>query len=415
MNLLTIATRKARTAATLMKEGGWRSVTEELLRKVGPTPPGPGIQTLVKWQDAEAVDWTVPHPSLAHPHRVPEGPIHFAWIMSPPGRSGGGHHNIFRFISYLEQAGHTVSIHLYWHNDHAVSVPHIRDMLAETPAYAKVNAPIWLYDGAAGVGPNVDAIVATGWETAYPAFLDRSAAQRFYFVQDFEPDFYPTGTESVLAENTYHFGFHGITAGAWLQDRLRRDYGMNCDRFDFSADKQTYFVTNDAPRKEIFFYARPVTPRRAFELGVLALEEFAKLRPDVTINLAGWDVSGYDLGFEFVDHADMDLDDLNELYNRCAAGLVLSLTNMSLLPLELMAAGVTPVVNDGANNTMVSANPNIRYVPLAPKALARALSEVVDEHAEQSPARRIADSLVDKDWSASGRQMVQAMERVMRG
>jgi hypothetical protein len=30
---------------------------------------------------------------------------------------------------------------------------------------------------------------------------------------DFEPWFYPMGTDYVLAENTYRFNFYGFTAG----------------------------------------------------------------------------------------------------------------------------------------------------------------------------------------------------------
>ena len=48
--------------------------------------------------------------------------------------------------------------------------------------------------------------------------------------------FYPAGSEALLAEATYRFGFHGITAGRWLADRLRRDYGMQADHFDFGRD-----------------------------------------------------------------------------------------------------------------------------------------------------------------------------------
>ena len=36
---------------------------------------------------------------------------------------------------------------------------------------------------------------------------------RFYLVQDFEPSFYAAGSEALMAEATYRFGFHGVTAG----------------------------------------------------------------------------------------------------------------------------------------------------------------------------------------------------------
>ncbi len=215
-----------------------------------------------------------------------------------------------------------------------------------------------MYDSKSGVSPDVDAIFATSWETAYPVFLDASDAKRFYFVQDFEPAFYPVGTESLLAENTYRFGFHGITAGGWLEQKLHDEFGMPTDRFDFAVDHSVYSLTNRSARNEIFFYARPTTARRGFELGIMALERFAQARPDITINLAGWDVSEYDIPFAHNNLAGVEVGRLSDLYNRCAAALVVSATNMSLLPpLELLAAGTAPVVNDAPNNRLVSDNP----------------------------------------------------------
>jgi hypothetical protein len=44
-------------------------------------------------------------------------------------------------------------------------------------------------------------------------------------VQDFEPYFEPVGSYSTFAENTYRFGFHGITLGEWLSKKLTNEYG----------------------------------------------------------------------------------------------------------------------------------------------------------------------------------------------
>jgi glycosyltransferase involved in cell wall biosynthesis len=287
-------------------------------------------------------------------------------------------------------------------------------MTASSSSFSNVVAEVHQYPEV-GVGADVDAIVATGWETAYPAFRDSSNARRLYFVQDFEPYFYPVGTESVLAENTYRFGFTGLTAGRWLASKLTNDYAMPTRHYDFSADRDHYHVVNAGRRKEVFFYARPGTERRGFELGILALELFARERPDYLINIGGWAVSKYSIPFAYRNLGTMPITDLNAVYNRCAVGLVLSMTNMSLLPLELLAAGVIPVVNDGPNNTMVSDNPYIEYTPASPRALADRMIGVVDrvdlpEHAAHGSA-----TLGDAGWSTSGAQFLAAFEDVMRG
>lgn len=370
---------------------------------------------LVSLEDAAAVDWTEPLEDRPVPISVQEGPVDIAWIMSPPGDGSGGHQNLFRFIRFAEEAGHRCTVYFYSARGGAISIADTRAMVRASSGYADVEAQFVQYDPVTGIHDSAQAVFATGWETAYPVYRDRSRARRFYFVQDFEPSFYPLGSEAVLAENTYRFGFHGITAGGWLAHKLASEYGMRTDHFDFAVDKTHYSVTNDERRSEVFFYARPVTARRGFELGVLALAEFARMRPEVTINLAGWDVSNWDLPFSYRNEAVLDVTELNALYNRCAAGLVMSLSNMSLLPLELMSSGVAPVVNDGPNNRMVSDNPFIEYVPLSPKTIARRMVEVLDRPDQVERARAMSASVVDVNWADSGRQFLAAFERGMRG
>ncbi len=385
-----------------------------VLRRVGERLTGTSsrLPSPLRYEDALAVDWRIPHPAVVNPLVVGSGGLVVAWIMSPPGIGSGGHQNIFRFIKFLEEAGHRVRIYLY-SADKVVSLSRARQV-ASSSSYPRIDASIELYP-ASGVAEDVNAIVATGWETAYPSFRDSSPARRIYFVQDYEPYFYPVGTDSVLAENSYRFGFAGITAGGWLAHKLANDFGMVTSSFDFSADRRSYHLTNEGPRKEILFYVRPGTERRGFELGIMALDLFARERPQYTINLAGWDVSRYKIPFAHNNLKTMPVDRLNEVYNRCAAGLVLSMTNMSLLPLELIASGVIPVVNDGDNNVMVSSNKFIEYTPALPRAIADRLVSIVDRQDLPEHAREAAASLGGAGWAKSGAQFVEAFESVMRG
>lgn len=403
-----------RNALSVLKHEGPRFFWKRVELNIKSRFAGKKLILPVKLEDALAVDWTEPGPQLADPVVVMDRKSHIAWVMSPPSATSGGHQNLFRFIDYAERAGHTCSVYIYNSLGVIVKESDLKQLLRESPAYPNVQARVHNLDER-GVADDVDAIFATGWETAYPVFRDRSRARRFYFVQDFEPAFYPSGSEAILAENTYHFGFHGITAGGWLSKKLHDEYGMPTDHFDFSVDRTHYSLTNRRPRKEIFFYARPVTPRRAFELGVIALGEFARQRPDYTINMAGWDVSDWDIPFEYKNLSGLSISELNPIYNRCAAGLVLSLSNMSLLPLELIASGVAPVVNDAPNNRLVSDNPYIEYVQPAPGAIAKRLVEVVSREDAVERSIAMADSLEHTSWDDSGRQFVEAFERAMRG
>ena len=362
--------------------------------------------SLVDRESVMEADWTN-NPYVA-PSRRATPPYTINWVMSPPS-GGGGHQNIFRFIEFLDELGHKNNVYLYSTFDD-MTVQQARENVS---AYCNAPNLTISYYKKDKMKP-ADAVFATGWETAYPVFNEQIDAKKFYFVQDFEPYFYAMGTDYILAENTYKFGFHGITAGGFLKDKLSRDYGMTCDSYDFAADEKTYTYTNYEERKEIFFYARPVTERRGFDLGIMALELFHKQKPEYTINLAGWDVSGYDIPFPYVNHGAMRLDELSELYNKCAAALVLSLTNMSLLPPELLATGAIPVVNDGPNNRLVSNNPYIVYTAASPAALAKELINVVDRPDLIEHSKKASESIERSGWSVSKKRFIEILDKELR-
>ncbi len=357
------------------------------------------------------VNWSTDKRPRTESKEKPKKPCTVAWVMSPPGESGGGHQNIFRFIKFLDDQGYKNHIYLYSTTD----FPSEKEVQSRIKGFydLKLENVSWL-----DTGTDItkgDALFATGWETAYAVFNAKTNAKKFYFVQDFEPLFYPMGSEYILAENTYKFGFTGITAGKWLATKLASDYGMKCHNYDFGSEGSLYAHTNHTKRKEVFFYARPITARRGFELGILALQKFHKMHPDYVINLAGWDVSEYDIPFPYVNHKALKLHELSDLYNRCATALVLSLTNMSLLPLELLSSGVIPVVNEGTNNRMVSDNSYIKYTEASPDSLAQAMHEIITMDNPETYAKKAARSVKNNSWLSAGEKFVKVFEEELYG
>lgn len=336
--------------------------------------------------------------------------LKIAWIMPPPGKGSGGHINIFRFIEYLEKAGHKSTIYIYVDSE-PISIQAIKDSMGDSyPRVDALNQMKWLAAEETNLDEGFDAIIATSWETAYASFSLDSRVKRFYFVQDFEPYFYPMGGMYTLAENTYRMGFHGITAGGWLDKKLTEEYGMECSHYNFSADKKLYPYINSATRTEIFCYVRPYTERRGFEVAILALDLFHKKHPEVVINLAGWDVSAYDIPFPYNNLNVLEVSQLSELYNKCAAALVLSYTNMSLLPLELLSCGCIPIVNKADNNTLVSSNKYIQYANSNPSDISEELSAVVSMNNLQDYSLEASKSVGDNGWDRSGELVVRAIE-----
>ena len=262
------------------------------------------------------------------------------WLIPNFGVGSGGHLNIFRFVGFLEQQGWRCRVVLVGSHPHTNSQA-VEDSIREH--FLPIEARVYLRPQDM---PAADIGIATSWETAYPLRDWESCKVKAYFVQDFECDFFPKSSYSVFAEETYRLGFVGLTAGGWLADTLHNPYGMRTHAFGFSYDKLLY-QTSRLRRKtgRLLYYARPPTPRRGFELGLLVLEKVAKAMPDVEIVTAGWDLSNYAMSFKHEDLGVLPLEELPDLYNSCDVCLVISLTNMSLMPLELFACGCSLVSN----------------------------------------------------------------------
>lgn len=352
------------------------------------------IDVMTSVQDVVNADF------VKDPYRVPEKlnktKLNIGWVLSPISIGSGGQHTIARFAKSLQERGHDVTFFIY-ESISQQPADYSHQLLKEHFDIDVRCLPI-----SKATEEDIDVMFATGWETAYPVFNMDIPAHKMYFVQDFEPLFYGMGSKAVLAENTYRFGFYGITAGRWLTKKVG-EYGMKADFFDFGADLDIYRPRKkEAKKKQICFYGRPVTERRAFEIGVLALAKFHKLHPDYNIVFFGWDVSDFDIPFPYENRGIVDPSELAEIYHESQACLVLSLTNASLLPLELLAAGCVPVMNDGENNRLViGENPDIVYTLDSPVELARGLDAVVSDPDIESRCIRISKSAQSSSWDAS--------------
>lgn len=358
---------------------------------------------LVRAAEIAAGGWVLPEPAPARPGQ----PLTIAWVCTPPGVGSGGHTTMFRIVAALEQAGHTCIVYL--EDRHGWEIGQHRQTIRRWWPWVRAE----VRDLADGI-EDAHVVLATGWGSAYAVLASPAKGARCYFVQDFEPSFYPAGSEALLAEATYRFGFHGVTAGRWLAQRLTRDYGMAADHFDFGCDVECYALDHaiDGARERtgVCYFCRPSTPRRAHELAVITLDLFAARHPEVDIHLYGELAPA--LPFRATNHGLLTPAELGALYNRSIAGLSLSATNVSLVPHELLAAGCIPVVNDAPHNRMVLDNPHVEYAPATPFELADALCRLVERPVAERVARAeaAAASVGATTWEDAGAQV----ERILR-
>ena len=283
------------------------------------------------------------------PHDGSRERLHIAWLIPPFRRGSGGHMTIFTIADELERRGHSCSI---WVHDptriiHGGGSGAQRELHEGfTPLKAGVFSGFEDWQGA-------DVAIATGWQTAYPLWTLAGCKLKAYLVQDFEPDFYAASAERLWAEETYRMGYACVAASTWLAQLLTERYGALADVFELGVDLDTYKPMNTSrDDRTIVYYARRSTPRRATEMGLLALDEVVRRRPGTRVVLFG-DTKAPQLSFPHQFVGVLDAAALARLYNEATAGLVISLTNYSRMPKEMMACGL-PVV-DVRHPSVVSA------------------------------------------------------------
>ena len=308
-------------------------------------------------------------------------------------RGSGGHATIANLLRGVEAAGHRTSV---WVLDdegrHGAESP------AETAAlFTEFFGPL---AGPVRVGferwEGADVALATGWQTVARVLRLPDASARAYLVQDHEPEFYPTSAEREWAAWTYRQGLHCIAASPWLADLVRTRYGATATSFDLGIDHERYRPVDVERRADrVLFYARAVTPRRAVPLGVLALAELHRRRPSVEIAFFG-EARPIAAPFPYRPLGVLEAGDLARAYSEATVGLVLSLTNPSLIPQEMLACGLPCV--DVASESMLATYGADGPATLAapePMALREAIEALLDD-----PARRARQSAEGLRWAA---------------
>jgi glycosyltransferase involved in cell wall biosynthesis len=335
-------------------------------------------------------------------------------IVVPPFRRGsGGHGTIAHLVRGLEARGHACSL---WVIDDEQR--HQRESDARTAElfrgfFGPVQAPI---RKDFGMWTGADVAVATGWQTVPAVLRQPGAAARAYLVQDHEPEFYGTSAERLWAEWTYRQGVHCIAASQWLADVLRAQYGASASSFDLAVDHAVYREGDEHRSGDlVLLYARAVTARRAVPLALLAVEELRRRRPTIEIALFGearpiaTTVAHRDLGV-------LGGDELARAYRSATVGLSLSLTNPSLIALEMMACGLPCV--EAASPAMLASfgrDAPMSLAPPEPLALADALEDLLDD--EELRAERSRDGVewvARRTWAAAAAQVEDGLRRALR-
>jgi glycosyltransferase involved in cell wall biosynthesis len=193
-----------------------------------------------------------------------------------------------------------------------------------------------------------DVIIATRWDTAL--FAKQMYGYKMYFVQDYEPYFYPFGERFIFAQKTYEQGFHMVCLGAWCAQMIKANCVIDSrlDIVDFPYEPAEYpeikrdFSTYAGKTEiKIAVYIKSegsrlpnLIPWMMSELSRLFAEDHKKL----TVRYFG--ASRHSRLKAGVNLGQMDKKSLRSLYKDSDFGLCASMSNISLVPYEMLGSGL---------------------------------------------------------------------------
>ncbi len=386
--------------------------------EAAPLPPTTTVAPKLShdvYQAAEELWRTGPAPLLDPvPGMAGRERLRLAMAIPTFSRGSGGHNTLFQIFTRLEQRGHACSVWLVDPHEHAESVwpavlrREIREYFApfEGPVYKGFDE----WQGA-------DVAIATGWQTVHPLLKATGCRARAYVVNDHEPEFYAASAEHALSADTYRHGMHCIAASPWLRDVLIETYGTSAEAFQLGVEHDIYKPRPVERRRDtVIYYARYVTPRRAVPIGLMALAELKRRRPDVRVVLFGTgEVLDASFPYERLDI--LSPEQLSWLYSEATVGLCLSLTNFSLMPKEMLACGLPCVELAGvsAESIFGADGGPLALADLNSIQIADRLEQLLDDRAEWDRRSREGIELVaSHTWDHATDEVEAGLRHALR-
>ncbi len=282
------------------------------------------------------------------------------WFLPNFKHAFGGIQTILRFADYFHTTKGIRNRFLVY-GDSPFSASNFMESVAKSFPSLSSEEAIILGDDV-NLAPRADICIATTWDSAYLLLKFNKTDGKFYFIQDYEPLFYPAGAVYGLAEATYGFGFHAITNTPGVSKAIKQNYNNKAEYFVPSVDRKVFYPSERkiiAPSEKnpftIFFYARPAVSRNAFDLGVFALQKAKeKYGRRVRIYTAGsnWHPEDYDMKDKLSSLGTLPYEKTAELYRKCDLGIVFMFTkHPSYIPFELMACGCPVMTNYNPSTT----------------------------------------------------------------
>jgi len=260
--------------------------------------------------------------------------------------------------------------------------------------------------------PESTVVVGTLWITMY--YIARLALRRpdfmlSYFVQDFEPYFYPE-EEKLLRQaviRTYKWTDICFAKTPWIVEQVR-SVGGEISLVPPALDLQLFYprdVPAGSDKIIILTMLRPSTPQRGFDVAIQVLAELMQGRDDIEIHAFGSDdeeLKKQAIPFDYINHGVVLNDRLPVIYSRADIFVECShFHGFGRTIAEAMACGTACIITaSGGVNAFAVHEENCLVAPAGDIAALKA-----------GLTRMLDDEPLRTKFEIKGREAVQGFDR----
>lgn len=249
-----------------------------------------------------------------------------------------------------------------------------------------------------------------------------------YFVQDYEPYFNPIGDRYFISKKSYELGEDIISLGNWNINEIKK----NCK--DNSILGNLYSVEFPFEAKEyplIERYFDNYINKKDINIAVYVKREPKRL-PGIIMSMiehasaelrkTGINLNVYYFGLHKVEKpavgknlGRISKNEIQELYKKCDFGLVASMTNISLVPYEMIGSGL-PVIEfqDGSYDSFLDSNTAILLKTFDYRELAQDINYYINNPLElEQIVVRGRKKISNLSWDKTGKQFAEILKNIV--
>ena len=265
-------------------------------------------------------------------------------------------------------------------------------------------------------------------QDTYVYYARKLRGYLIYFVQDYEPYFNPMGDRYFLSKKSLELGEDIISLGKWNLQEIRRNNSIDklgtLSSIDFPFEVLEYPLVKKG--------CNSLKEKKEINIAVYVKRESKRL-PGIVMNLLnqlyekyyaeGINLNIYYFGLHRIEKVKYGTNlgriskaEIKKLYDKCDFGMVASMTNISLVPYEMIASGL-PVIEfkDGSYESFLGHDTAILLESFSINEFKTKIDYYINNSQKLvDMCKRSQERILNLSWDKSAEQFKCILENIVK-